>query len=185
MQAQQHRHEQHNPGQIDQRNRPRSGQERMDRIKIADELQPVIAVGRLGLRPVQGGAVQAGKQIIMHRVGQAQQKFRADRLEQGLKQIDHGKHGKQCHQRRHTATGQHRIINQHHVGRARKDQQVDQHAGHRNHPQMAAIALHKQCQDMPIHAAKLAPLRGLVPAMANDLAQFAASSGEVGTEVMQ
>ena len=161
MEGEQHDHEGDHPGQVDQRDRTLSGEERVDGIEIARELQAVAFV-RTGAQGTRDRCVVYGlEQIVVHAIGDAEQRFVADRLEHRLERVDQQQHAEQTDQRGHAAAWQDRIVNEQHVGRTGEDQHVEHDAGDGDQNKAAAIARRKEPHELTVDAHKSPDIRRL------------------------
>ena len=131
----------------------------MDRIQIARELQSVALVRAATQGPRYRGIMHGSEQVVVHAVGNAQQRFTTDRFEQRLKGIDKDQHAEQADQRRHAAAGQHGIVDQHHVARPGEYQDVEQQAGDTNQDQIPAVTSQEEFEKLPVHVSMLHALR--------------------------
>ena len=122
----------------------------MDRIEIAGELQSVALVSPRAQRPRDGGVVHRLKQVVVHAVGNAEQRFAADTFEHRLERIDQQQHAEEADQGGYAAAGQYGIVNQQHVARTREHEHVKHYAGDRDKYQRAAVAPDEQPHKLTI-----------------------------------
>ena len=151
MQREQHQHEHDDPWQINQGDRATAGEEPVNRIKITRKLQSVTVIAAGAQWPGDGGVMRRLEQIVMDAVGHFQHRFAADAVEHSLKRVDQHQHDKQADQGRHTAARQHRVIDQHHVGRSREHEEIEQRARAHDEHQIAPVAAQEEAQELTVH----------------------------------
>jgi hypothetical protein len=115
------------PGQIEQRGRPASRQERADRVEIAKRLR-LTAAHRHAQLQADHRIVNPGGQKLIEPIGDAHQQTPAHRIEKPLKRIKHHHDGEQRHQCRQAAARQDAVIDLHHEQRAGEIKNIDQSA---------------------------------------------------------
>ncbi|MEY9627216.1 hypothetical protein ABIA27_002251 [Sinorhizobium fredii] len=116
------------PGQIEQRRRPGTGEERANLIEVAQRLKPVALhpelQGRLHHRPIDAAA-----QALVERAGNAHQHAPADQLEGALEGVEQQSQQAERNQRGNAAARQNPIVDLEHEERAGEIEDIDERTG--------------------------------------------------------
>ncbi len=116
------------PRQIEECARTHAAEERANIVQIAQRLEPLVAVAD-HQRQADDGLKHAGIEGFVERGPDTSEDSSPDQVEDSLRDVQSAGKDDQADQGRHTAAGEHPVVNFQHEDRAGQIEQVD-HAAH-------------------------------------------------------